>query len=285
MKAHDGTTKRRNARKGRGFTLIELLVVISIIALLVGILLPALGAARRSARSIVCLSNVRQIGMGHEYYGIDFKDQIVLPRNGWGEYYGQAQIWFQALSPYMGEKEERARAVKDNSLFWGCPEYEPQFDAGGNIISWAPGYGMVKALRAGNPDPDDSSKPDRTRYGEDPQELQDNGGGYSPDRIWGNGYYKYWRYEELTYPTNRIISGDWDHWWIGFSYPSSLTVKGGWTSDKVDPSNFRHHPNANYVFVDGHAEALSGPDAIIKLGDPGGRFPSLHTNLIGSGGN
>src|SRR5690625_5187936 len=51
-------------KKQNGFTLIELLVVITIITLLISILLPALAAARDAARTMVCLSNQRQIGIG-----------------------------------------------------------------------------------------------------------------------------------------------------------------------------------------------------------------------------
>ncbi|XAL99926.1 DUF1559 domain-containing protein [Phycisphaeraceae bacterium D3-23] len=60
----------------RAFTLIELLVVISIIALLIAILLPALGAAKKSAKNMQCTSNLHQIGIGALSYAGDFKDLL-----------------------------------------------------------------------------------------------------------------------------------------------------------------------------------------------------------------
>ncbi|MHC4767619.1 MAG: type II secretion system protein, partial [Planctomycetota bacterium] len=72
-----------------GFTIIELLVVVSIIALLVGILLPAIGKARDNARVSASKSNLRQLAIAHKAYAADWADRhVTYVRDNLGLYGG-----------------------------------------------------------------------------------------------------------------------------------------------------------------------------------------------------
>jgi prepilin-type N-terminal cleavage/methylation domain-containing protein/prepilin-type processing-associated H-X9-DG protein len=92
------------AKATTGFTLVELLVVIAIIGLLMALLMPTLGIARRKARAAGCLNNLRQLGLAVQMYTDDFGGQLtglsgIFPT--WNPSGTGTKAWTELLFPYV----------------------------------------------------------------------------------------------------------------------------------------------------------------------------------------
>lgn len=258
-----------NLKKRRAFTLVELLVVIGIIALLISVLLPALGKARESASKVKCASNQRQVGIAYQQYALDNKNYVPwravqgpTGRDGvarWVPYatFGPDSGYVDAtqasvgvallLKPPMGV----GRAyLQSNDVFF-CPSDDIRRPYRDRNHGWGPSYVPV--------------------YG-------DAGRGYSMS-YWG-WYYPRESYNKSTglveyRPAPELVNEKYNL--KGPSNRTLMTDQGVWTRPGLATSDpdyvasmqypFFHKKGWNVLYLDGHVKWIAY-DAINAFGLP-----------------
>lgn len=243
-------------RISHAFTLIELLVVISIVAVLVGMLLPVIGTVRNSARSTQCLANLRQIGMSISAYAADNNEVVLRVR---GDDASGNRVWGESLREHFNGKIPGYRYPAGPSMVT-CPSWMGRFNTATSFNMGGYGYAL-NAYLSGVPPWGTTAEHNNFR---------------SLD--WGSWGFNYRDFTMggIDLASQRALVAESIDWNLGnhTSYASGTRLA---PVDKVDVTatgtisayyGTRHRGNSNAVFGDLHAAGGPWSRMRLALDDP-----------------
>ncbi len=225
--------------RGQAFTLIELLVVVAIVAVLTGILLPALGSARSRAQQTGCMSNIRQLSLVAELYAGDFDDRY---------FPGAAGFRTENLDRWHGSRDRVGEAFESSGspiarylgdslsgALRACPAFEGELEvlreSGAGFEAGCGGYGCNNAFMC--TDRDETSPGVWTvrtdRAGAIRSRFR------SPSRTIA--------FADSAFATDRLIE-------YSFIEPNTWPDAPGFSPDPS--THFRHRRQASVAWLDGH---------------------------------
>lgn len=232
----------------KGFTLIELLVVIAIIAMLLAILMPALGMAKEKAKSIVCRSNLKQWGIAYTLYAADNGGKF--PATNW---LGTSESWMEQLRGSYGDVSELLFCPSAPKIF---KDVDPDDPATWTFGEKNKGWKMINNL---------SSKPiEMGSYGENPYvRIQTS----ESAKSYGGAASLYWKGDGRSNASSVpvVMDSRWFNMLPTYSAASPVDSDGqpigmgDWSAVSIAVMR-RHGKGINALFLDGTAGGVDAED-------------------------